>query len=474
MVVYRKNFKRNFKPIRAIACGCIAGSVSAIGFAADSNGALPEAKVGECYVKALVPPSYRQETVSQLVKEASEKFTVVPAQFSESTERLLMKDGSTTITVTEPQYKKNDYTIVVAEARREYVRGSADSNVAASSGTLVDLAAAGIDIDSAEAGACFYEHYKPPTIESSVEKALLTEATETLEVVPAVFREEEREVVMKPASTRILDFPATYKTVQVEQMIEPAKTVWQKGTGPVQKIDDTTGEIMCRVELPAVYETFDREVIDSPARTSVVPMPEQKETYTVTLMDSDAAEKRTPVEATFQDVTKYKVLDDASFTWAADAPGDASVHGEHTGNVVCVKESPEITETVTQTLVASPGEFTSEEVPAVYEERTVQVLASDATSSALPIQAVNQTFNTRTKIADARFEWRPVLCETNVTDDLIANVQQALIDKGYTLEPTPGLLSTETFEAIEVFQQEQNLPQGGLTMATLEALGVEM
>jgi len=438
MVVYRKNFKRNFKPIRAIACGCIAGSVSAIGFAADSNGALPEAKVGECYVKALVPPSYRQETVSQLVKEASEKFTVVPAQFSESTERLLMKDGSTTITVTEPQYKKNDYTIVVAEARREYVRGSADSNVAASSGTLVDLAAAGIDIDSAEAGACFYEHYKPPTIESSVEKA------------------------------------ATYKTVQVEQMIEPAKTVWQKGTGPVQKIDDTTGEIMCRVELPAVYETFDREVIDSPARTSVVPMPEQKETYTVTLMDSDAAEKRTPVEATFQDVTKYKVLDDASFTWAADAPGDASVHGEHTGNVVCVKESPEITETVTQTLVASPGEFTSEEVPAVYEERTVQVLASDATSSALPIQAVNQTFNTRTKIADARFEWRPVLCETNVTDDLIANVQQALIDKGYTLEPTPGLLSTETFEAIEVFQQEQNLPQGGLTMATLEALGVEM
>lgn len=471
MVVYRKRVN----PISALVCGCLAGSISAVGYAADdANGALPDAKAGECYVKALVPPSYREETVNQLLKEASEKFTVLPAKFSESTEKLLIKDASTKITVTEPKYKQNDYTIVVAEARREYVRGNTESNIAASSGTLVDLAAAGIDIDSAEAGACFYEHYKPPTIESSVEKALLTEATETLEVVPAVYREEEKEVLIKPASSRILAFPATYKTVEVQQLIEPAKTVWQKGTGPVQKIDDTTGEIMCRVELPAVYETFEQQVIDSPARTSVVPLPEQKETFTVSLMDSDAEGKRTPVDATYQDVTKYQVLDDASFSWVAGAPGNTDDLGEHTGNVVCVKESPEITETVKQTLVVSQGEFTTEEVPAVYEDRTVQTLVSDASATSLPIQAENMSFNTRTKVADARFEWRPVLCETNVTDDLIANVQKALIDKGYDLEATPGLLSTQTFEAIEVFQQEENLPQGGLTMATLKALGVEM
>ena len=76
-------------------------------------------------------------------------------------------------------------------------------------------------------------------------------------------------------------------------------------------------------------------------------------------MDSDAMEKRTPIEATYEEVTKYEVLDDASFSWVADAPGDAAALGEHTGNVVCVKETPAVIKTIDQTLVASEGGFES-------------------------------------------------------------------------------------------------------------------
>jgi len=451
------------------------GAVSVTGVQAQGldTGALPEAEAGECYVKALVPPSYKQETVSQVVKEASEQFAVVPAQFGPDTERLLLKDASTQITVTEPEYKQNEYQITVSEATREYVRGSAESKVAASSGMLFDVESSGINLEEAEAGQCFYEHYKPPTIESSVENALVTEATEKLEVVPASYRDEEREVLVKPASTRYLEFPAVYKTVSIEQLIEPAKTVWQKGTGPVQKIDDTTGEIMCRVELPAVYDTFDRQVVDKPARTTLVPIPEVKENYTVSLLDSDAQEKRTPIEATYEEVTKYEVLDDASFSWVAGAPGDAADLGEHTGNVVCVKETPAVIKTIDQTLVASEGGFESKEVPAVYQDKAVEKLLTAASFTSTPITEISKSFDTRTKITDSHFEWRPVLCETNITDGLIADLQSALIDKGYDLELTPGVISTETFKAVEVFQEEENLPQGGLTMATLDALGVK-
>jgi len=451
------------------------GAVSATGVQAQGldTGALPEAEAGECYVKALVPPVYKQETVTQIVKEASEQFAVVPAQFSEDTERLLLKDASTQITVTEPEYKQNEYQIVVTEATREYVRGSAESSVAASSGMLFDVESSGIDLDTAEAGQCFYEHFKPATVESSVEKALVTEATEKLEVIPASFRDEEREVLIKPASTRYLEFAAVYKTVSVEQLIEPAKIVWQKGTGPVQKIDDTTGEIMCRVELPAVYDTFERQVVDKPARTTLVPIPEVKESYTVSLMDSDAMEKRTPIEATYEEVTKYEVLDDAKFSWVASAPGDAAELGEHTGNVVCVKETPAVIKTIDQTLVASEGGFESKEVPAVYQDKAVEKLLTAASFTSTPITEIAKSFDTRTKITDSHFEWRPVLCETNVTDGLIADLQSALIDKGYDLELTPGVISSDTFKAVEVFQQEENLPQGGLTMATLDALGIK-
>ena len=152
------------------------GVVSTTGVQAQGldTGALPEAEAGECYVKALVPPSYKQETVSQVVKEASEQFSVVAAQLGPDTERLLLKDASTQITVTEPQYKQNEYQITVTEATREYARGSADSTVIASSGMLFDVESSGINLDTAEAGQCFYEHFKPATVESSVEKALVT------------------------------------------------------------------------------------------------------------------------------------------------------------------------------------------------------------------------------------------------------------------------------------------------------------
>ncbi len=441
--------------------------------ASETNGSLPAAEAGECYVKALVPASYKQESLERVIKQPSESYSVLPATFNDDKENLLLKDASTEITVTEPEYRENDYQIVVAEATREFVRDSLEGNVAASPGLLFDLEASGFDMDAAEAGQCFYEHYKQPTVESSVEKALVTEATEKLEVVPAVYREEQREVVVKPSYSRILTFPAEYKTVEEKLLIEPSKVVWQKGTGPVQKIDDTTGEIMCRVQLPAVYETFETQVVEKAARTSVVPAPAVRETYTASLLDSDSMEKRTPIEATYEDVTKYKTLDDATFTWVQGTPGDADELGEHTGNVVCVKENPAVIKTIRQTLVSSAGGFESKEIPAIYEEKPVQRLANDATFTTTPVVEITKAFNTRTKIADAHFEWRPVLCETNVTDELVSNVQQALVDKGYDLDLTPGLLSSDTFKAIEAFQQDENLPQGGLTMATLEALGVE-
>ena len=465
--------KNSSRRLGVFTLTCLAGCISVATAHAQDSGALPAAEAGECYVKALVPASYKQESVSRVLKEASESFTVLPATFTSDTETLLMKDASTEITVTEPEYKTNDYEIIVAEATREFVRDSADGTIAASPGLLFDLESSGFDMDEATAGQCFYEHYKKPTVESSVEKALVTEATEKLEVVPAVYREEQREIVVKPASSRILTFPAEYKTVEEQLLLEPAKVVWQKGTGPVQKIDDTTGEIMCRVELPAVYETLTREVIEREARTSVIAVPETKETYTVSLLDSDASEERTPIEATYEDVTKYKVLDDAEFSWVAGAPGDEAELGEHTGNVVCVKETPAVKKTITQTLVASAGGFETKQIPAITETKTVQRLGTDASFTANPIAAVSNSFETRSKVTDAHFEWRPVLCETNVTDQLVAEVQQALVDKGYDLELTPGVISSDTFKAIEAFQEEENLPQGGLTFATLDALGVQ-
>jgi hypothetical protein len=53
--------------------------------------------------------------------------------------------------------------------------------------------------------------------------------------------------------------------------VKPATMVWKKGRGPIQRVDDATGEIMCLVEEPAVYKDVTRTVVKTPATTQVIP-----------------------------------------------------------------------------------------------------------------------------------------------------------------------------------------------------------
>lgn len=58
--------------------------------------------------------------------------------------------------------------------------------------------------------------------------------------------------------------PAVYKTTTEEVLESPAQTVWKKGRGPIEKLDNATGEIMCLVEIPAKYRTIQKVVLENP------------------------------------------------------------------------------------------------------------------------------------------------------------------------------------------------------------------
>ena len=72
------------------------------------------------------------------------------------------------------------------------------------------------------------------------------------------------------------------------------RQVWKKGTGPIQRIDESTGEIMCLVEVPATYKTISKEVLVSPATTRTVEIPAVYKTVSVRQEVSAASESRTP------------------------------------------------------------------------------------------------------------------------------------------------------------------------------------
>ena len=71
-------------------------------------------------------------------------------------------------------------------------------------------------------------------------------------------------------------------------------------------------------------------------------------------------------------------------------------------------------------------------------------------------------------------EWRPILCETNASPNLISEVQRALLAKDHNPGPIDGVLGRETMAAVNDFQRSNRLATGQLTIETIEALGVSV
>lgn len=178
----------------------------------------------------------------------------------------------------------------------------------------------------------------PAQYTTVTEKVMVREASERLEVIPATYKWVEERVLVKPESTRLEVVPAEYETVTDRVLDKPARTVWKKGTGPIQKIDHTTGDIMCLVEepatyktvsrqvlkrpettreitIPAVYVTERRQVVDRPAQVRKIPVPAQYKTVTRQKLVRDAETRTVEIPATYQTVTSQEKVGDSRLTW---------------------------------------------------------------------------------------------------------------------------------------------------------------
>jgi len=170
------------------------------------------------------------------------------------------------------------------------------------------------------------------------ETVLTREASERIEVIPATYRTETQTIEVEPARTELKTVPARYENVTERILVREAYTTWKKGTGPITKVDEATGEIMCLVEVPAEYKTVvrkelktparteeayipaktktvTRRVLDQPATTRSVPIPAKYDTLRVRKLVRPAQERRVPVEATYKTVSKQRKISDERLEW---------------------------------------------------------------------------------------------------------------------------------------------------------------
>ncbi|MEN8761932.1 MAG: peptidoglycan-binding domain-containing protein [Thiogranum sp.] len=247
----------------------------------------------------------------------------------------------------------------------------------------------------------------PPQFEMVEERVLVKESSERLEVVPAVYEWIEERVLVRPASNEFETVPAQYRTETERVLDKPEHTVWKKGSGPITRIDEATGEIMCLVTIPASYKTVSKQVLVKDAETREIEIP-----------------------------AEYKM--------------------------------------VKKRVMKTPPGTRKVVIPAEYKTVKVRKLLQPASSRSVDIPAEFQTVQRRNMIADGHVEWRPVLCETNMSSDVVRRIQSALDSEGYTPGPIDGLIGPQTMDAVKRYQQTKGLASGGLTLETLESLKVSL
>jgi len=232
--------------------------------------------------------------------------------------------------------------------------------------TAAAPAAAGTGADmllppNAKAGECYARVLTPTQYRTEEKSVLKKQETERVEVIPAKYEMVEQQVLVKEASEeavlipakytyvtetitvteaseKIVAKPATYETVTEKVLVKPAYTSWKKGRGPIEKIDNSTGEIMCLIEVPAEYKTVSKRVQVTPPTTEKVAIPgktkevkkrvmseppkmvkktipAEYKTVMVKKMVTPPQEKRIKIPAEYMTVTEQHKVSDASLEW---------------------------------------------------------------------------------------------------------------------------------------------------------------
>ena len=441
--------------------------------AQDASLTPPQAKAGECYARVMSPAKY--ETVSEkvLVKEAKEEITVIPAVYETVEKEIEVIPASKKLIPLPATYKEVVETIEVKPATRIWKTSLKKRALPVNQALLNTIKAQGVDLDKAVAKTCFKEFFKPATYKVTTEDILVQNERNETEVIPATFETKEEKVVLVPPSKEVVQLEAEYETVEEKVLVEEAKTVWKKGKNPAQKLSGATGEIMCLVKVPAKYKTIKKSVIKSPAKTEIQEIPAQVETIEVQKLVSEPTLKHTPIPAVYETVEKKIPDTPAAFMWV-DAKTGAQAPWKATGNKICLVETPAVTKKITKTVLDTPATVKEELIPATYEIVKVQKLVSEARETRTPVEAQYKMIDKRKKLADSHLGWERILCQTNMTKDVIKKIQTALNEKSYAVGKPDGILGRGTRNAIERYQKDNALSTGGITYETLGSLNIEL
>ena len=284
-------------------------------------------------------------------------------------------------------------------------------------------------------GRCYARVLLPATYDISEKQILVKPAEEKIQIDEARYEWVEEAVLVKEASSRLETIPAVYETVTEHVLVKPA------------------GKKL--VTVPAKYETTKERILDKPAHTVWKRSKGPIDNALKTTYDESTGEVMCLVEIP----ASYRTIEKRTL-----------IKPESTQEVV----TPAEYKTVTKNVLKTPAQTKEVIIPAEYKTVKVQKMIEPARERKVVVPAEYETITKQAKLSDEQLVWREVLCDVNMTTDVIRAIQQRLSKSGQYSGRVDGLLGPKTLRAVNDYAKAKNLPVGVnyISVETATALGV--
>lgn len=270
------------------------------------------------------------------------------------------------------------------------------------------------------------------------------------------------------------------KPTATEKAVEPiapktAPVVANSNSGGDYPPNAIPGKCYARCTAPDQYEYKEETVVDKPATFKVEKIPARYETVFDTVVVKPASTKTVTIPAQYQTVKEQQLVSPAKQEWVK---GKADVNclsqNPKDCEVWCLKEIPAVYKAIEKKIEVSPAVTKQEEVAAITKVVPRKKLIEPARENKTEVPATYKTVMNKVLVKKGGYqEWKEVMCEQDVTDNKVKQIQEALKREGYDPGPIDNVMGGKTKEALAKFQQDKGLPQGNLNMETLNALGVK-
>ncbi|MCK4442695.1 MAG: peptidoglycan-binding protein, partial [Sulfurovaceae bacterium] len=141
-------------------------------------------------------------------------------------------------------------------------------------------------------------------------------------------------------------------------------------------------------------------------------------------------------------------------------------------NRICLTATPAQYNRVSKQVVARPASTRTVKTPARYTTVRIKKLVQPASERRIPIPASYKTITKKKKIAEGYAKWVPIVCQSSINSTMITQVQQALKSAGYYRGSIDGIWGAESKSAVRAYQRAKGLPVAGLSVATMQSLGI--